>query len=68
MSNTLILKTRLNTFRLRVPKMYAQIIATEGNNTFTVCESETVVANVTSSGCQDVCILLLLVFLLFNKI
>jgi len=48
----------MNTFRLRLPQMFAKIIAAQGDDTISVCESKTAaVANVTNvafSSCRGV--------------
>lgn len=45
---------RLNTFRLRLPNMYATIIAARGDHTFTVCESRITTNATYSAGCRGV--------------
>lgn len=48
--------------------MYANIIAAEGNSTFTVCETETLITsnNITPLGCRGVSSVFLLLAAIYN--
>lgn len=45
---------RLNTFRLRLPNMYATIIAAKGDHSLSVCESRTSTNVTYTAACRGV--------------